>query len=170
MAQAPIPQRIAPLSWRKPAFLWTPLGLALGISWPLALFYDDIAPRRLALTGLFIVFAIALVSLGASWLIGRAPKARRVVVGHVVSAGVVTALIAPFALTQLLANVAADNASAHLTMDMALAMVPLALVLGLPIALVSGILFAWTALKPSTTGASDLLDDGVFRNDVQPFR
>lgn len=168
---APIPQRIAPLSWRKPAFLWTPLGLALGIVWPLALFYDDAAPQRLALTGLFIVFAITLVSLGARWLLGRAPKARRVVVGHVVIAGLITALIAPFALTQLLGNVAAaENSGAHFSFDMALAMVPLSLVLGLPIALVSGILFAWTALKPSAAGASDLLDDGVFRSDVQPFR
>ncbi|MBN8606015.1 MAG: hypothetical protein J0L81_03785 [Caulobacterales bacterium] len=171
MAQAPIPQRIAPLSWRKPAFLWTPLGLALGIGWPLALFYDDVAPQRLALTGLFIVFAIALVSLGASWVLGRAPKARRVVVSHVVTAGLITALISPFVLTQLLENVAsAENSGAHFTFDMAMAMMPLALVLGLPIALVSGVLFAWTALKPSATGASDLLDDGVFRGDVQPFR
>lgn len=171
MAVSPIPQRIAPLSWRKPAFLWTPLALALAIGWPLALFHADTAPQRLALTGLFIVFAIALVSLGVSWMIGRAPKARRIVVGHVVSAGVITALLSPFALTQLLANVAASaEAGGRFTLDMALAMVPLALVLGLPITLVSGIVFAWTALKPSAAGAGDLLGDGVFRSDVQPFR
>ena len=29
--RAPIPQRIAPLSWRKPAFLWTPAALAIAI-------------------------------------------------------------------------------------------------------------------------------------------
>jgi len=51
---------------------------------------------------------------------------------------------------------------------MSLAMVPLALVIGLPMALVSGIVFAWVALKRSGVGSGDLMDDDRF--DVQPFR
>jgi hypothetical protein len=48
---------------------------------------------------------------------------------------------------------------------MSLAMTPLAFVIGLPIALVSGTLFAWIALaKPR------VVEDLVGFQDVQPFR
>ncbi len=174
MAEPPsIPQRIPPLSWRRPAFVWTPAGLALGVGWPAALFYQDAAPQRLALVAGAAVFAIALLTLGASWAMGRAPRARRIVVVHVVMAGAVAALLAPFVLTELLATVAnleSAGAGEQFTLTMSLAMVPLALVLGLPIALVSGILFAWTALVRRHGAPGDVLDDGVFRNDAKPFR
>lgn len=173
MAGPPIPQRIPPLSWRRPTFLWTPIALAIAIGWPAALFYQDAAPQRIALIAGAAVFAIALITLGISWATGRAPRARRIVVLHVVVAGAIAALIAPFALTELLAAVAdmqSAGAGAQFTLTMSLAMVPLALVLGLPIALVSGIVFAWTALVRRHGAPGDVLDDGVFRNDVQPFR
>jgi hypothetical protein len=52
-----------------------------------------------------------------------------------------------------------------------LAMLPLAVVLGLPVALVSAIAFAWVALRRKPPPEPhDLLEDGVFRSDVQPFR
>ena len=79
------------------------------------------------------VFALALVSLGVSWATGRAPRARRIVVLHVVTAGALVALVAPFVLTQLLAIVADYNregAGANFTMTMSLALAPLAMVLG----------------------------------------
>ncbi len=173
MRGPPIPQRIPPLTWRRPAFLWTPIALALGIGWPAALFYQDGGPQRLALTAGAAVFAIALATLGVSWAIGRAPKARREVVVHVVLAGVIALLAAPFLLTRLLATVAEgahDGAAQSFTLGMSLAMAPLALVVGLPIALVSGILFAWTALSRPRGIAGEILDDQVFRSDVQPFR
>lgn len=169
----PVPQRIAPLSWRKPTLLWTPIALALAIGWPAALFYNDPAPQRLALVAGAAVFALALLTLGASWMTGRAPKARRIVVLHVVAAGAVVALAAPFVLIELLALVAdyeREGADESFTFAMSLAMIPLALVIGLPITLVSGIVFAWVALKGGRAGGGDLLDDGVFRDDVQPFR
>jgi hypothetical protein len=53
---------------------------------------------------------------------------------------------------------------------MAAAAAPLALVLGLPLALLSGLIFAWIALTPPTSRGGDLLEDDVFRHDVQPFR
>ena len=53
MRGQPIPQRIPPLTWRKPAFLWTPIALALAIGWPVALFYDDATPQRLLISALF---------------------------------------------------------------------------------------------------------------------
>ena len=149
MRALPIPQRIPPLSWRRPAFIWTPLALALAIGWPAALFYRDAGLQQLVLVAGASVFALALATLGASWALGRAPRARRIVVGHVVIAGALASLAAPFVLTQLLAIVADyehAGAGQRFTLPMSLALAPLALVLGLPVALASGIVFAWVAL------------------------
>lgn len=168
MRGPPIPQRISPLIWRKPAFLWTPAALALAIGWPAALFYDELGPQRLIIATLFIVFAITLITLGVSWITGRPPKTRRIVLLHVVSAGVAAALLAPFVLTQLLA-VVADNehagAAENFSLAMSFATTPLVIMLGLPVVLVSGIAFAWIALKrPPPRREED------YRHDVQPFR
>lgn len=168
MRGQPIPQRIPPLMWRKPAFLWTPVALALAIGWPAVLFYEEIGPQRLIITALFAVFAIALTSLGVSWVMGRPPKSRRIVVLHVIAAGVIAALAAPFALTWLLALVADyehQGAAEHFSLAMSLATTPLVVMLGLPVVLVSGIAFAWVALK---RGAPAREED--YRHDVQPFR
>lgn len=168
MRGQPIPQRIPPLSWRKPAFIWTPLALALAIGWPAGLFYEELGPQRLAIAALFVVFAVALVSLGVSWIAGRPPKSRRIVVLHVVAAGVIAALAAPFLLTWLLSLVAEyehEGAAEHFSLAMSLSTTPLVVMLGLPVVLVSAIAFAWIALKP---GAPAREDD--YRHDVQPFR
>jgi hypothetical protein len=173
MRGPPIPQRIPPLSWRRPSLIWTPVALAAAIGWPAALFYNDPGLQRLALVAGASVFALALVSLGASWVFGHAPRARRTVVMHVVIAGALASLAAPFVLTELLATVAnyeQSGASDNFTLAMSMAMAPLALVLGLPIALVSGILFAWIAMtRGNRFRDGDLLDDHVFRRDAQPF-
>jgi len=169
MRRPPIPQRIPPLTWRQPAFLWTPSALALAIGWPAALFYDDPGPQRFAIAALLTIFALALITLGASWAIGRAPRSRRIVVLHVVIAGVIVALAAPFVLTLALATVtdyAHTGAADHFTLAMSLATTPLVLMLGLPVILVSGIVFAWTALR-----AGAMRDEReTFRHQVQPFR
>jgi hypothetical protein len=166
MRSPPIPQRIPPLTWRKPAFLWTPLALALAIGWPAALFYDDRGPLRVAIAALLVIFALALVSLGASWALGRAPRTRRIVVLHVVTAGVIAAIAAPFVLTWLLGAVAGDGATEHFSLAMSLATTPLALMLGLPVILVSAIVFAWTALKRGAVRN----ERDTYRDDLQPFR
>jgi hypothetical protein len=169
MRSPPIPQRIPPLTWRRPAFLWTPIALAIAIGWPAALFWDDRGPLRVAIAALLIVFALALTSLGASWLLRRAPKSRRVVVLHVVTAGVIAALAAPFVLTWALATVAeyeSEGAAEHFTLAMSLATTPLVLMLGLPVVLVSGIVFAWLALKRGAM--RDEAED--YRAQIQPFR
>lgn len=165
MRGQPIPQRIPPLSWRKPAFLWTPIALALSIGWPVALFYEDAGPQRMAIAALFVVFAIALVTLGASWVMGRPPKSRRIVVLHVVTAGVLAALAAPFVLTWLLGLIAHEGAAEQFSLAMSLATTPLVVMLGLPVVLVSGIVFAWTALKRGTP-----VSEEDYRHEVQPFR
>lgn len=162
----PIPQRIPPLTWRRPSLLWTPIALALAIGWPAALFHHDSGLQRLSLIAGAAVFALALVTLGLGWALGAAPKARRIVVLHIVVAGALASLLAPFVLTQLLALVAdyeQAGAAQNFSFLMSLALAPLALVLGLPIALVSGIVFAWIALRPLPTII-------LSRDDVQPFR
>ena len=169
MRGQPIPQRIPPLTWRKPVFIWTPFALALAIGWPAGLFYNDAGPQRLMLIAGATVFAIALITLGVTWAMGRAPRSRRIVVLHVVTAGAITMLLAPVVLGQLLALVAESTERAGtLTIEMSLAMIPLAIVVGLPIMLVSGIAFAWVALARQRR--DELLNDGIFRDDVQPFR
>lgn len=169
MRGPPIPQRIPPLSWRKPAFLWTPVALAFSIGWPAALFYEAAGPQRLIISALFVVFALALVSLGLSWAMGHAPKARRIVVLHVVLAGAVAALAAPIVLTWLLATVPSHEtggAGEHVSLAMSAATTPLVVMIGLPVVLVSGIVFAWIALKRGES--TDRTQD--YRHQVQPFR
>jgi hypothetical protein len=169
MARRPIPQRFPPLQWRAPAFVWTPIALAVSIGWPAGLFYNEVVLQRLLLIAGASVFAIALATLGVGWALGQAPRARRVVVLHVVVAGAIVAFGAPFVLTELLGAVADyENAGSgqNFTFAMSLAMTPLALVLGLPIALVSGIVFAWVALKRPRVQEDQI---GI-RGDVQPFR
>ncbi|MBL8545885.1 MAG: hypothetical protein JNL81_05435 [Hyphomonadaceae bacterium] len=168
MRAPPIPQRILPLAWRKPAFLWTPIALALAIGWPAALFYEALAPQRLTIAALFAVFALALISLGASWALGRAPRSRRIVVLHVVMAGVATAIAAPFVLTWLLSTTRfeTNGEAEHVSLAMSFATTPLVVMIGLPVVLISGIVFAWTALKRDTP--PDRTED--HRHDVQPFR
>jgi hypothetical protein len=173
MRGPPVPQRIPPLAWRKPAFLWTPIALALAVGWPAALFYDDPALQRFAVVAGLAVFAVALSTLGVAWALGYAPNARRIVVAHVVTAGAIASLLAPFVLTELLATIADyehAGAGEKFTLAMSMTMTPLAIVIGLPMALVSGVLFAWTALVRKRPAGDDLLDDAVFRHDVQPFR
>lgn len=160
---APIPQRIAPLVWRRPAFVCTPFGLAVAIGWPLVLFQEDPGLQRLALAAGLATFAAALVSLSVSWLLGFVPKTRRVVVLHVLMAGALFTFAAPFALPGLLAAANHGGAREVFGIGMAMALTPLGLVLVLPIALVSGIAFAWLALTRGQLGAnSDVLGDGAF--------
>ena len=135
----------------------------------MALFYEAVGPQRLVVSALFVVFALALVTLGVSWAMGRAPKSRRIIVLHVVLAGTVAALAAPFVLTWLLATVANnenEGAAEHFSFAMSVATTPLVVMIGLPVVLVSGIVFAWTALKRGVT--ADRTED--YRHEVQPFR
>jgi hypothetical protein len=174
MVPPPIPQRIPPLTWRQPALLWTPIALAAAIGWPAVMFYNDLGLQQLVVIAGAAVFALALVTLGASWMIRRPPKTRRTVVMHVVVAGAIASLIAPFVLTQLLAAVADyshSGAAANFTLPMAVALLPLAIVLGLPVALLSAVAFTWIALKRQRPlEPHDLLNDGMLHSDVQPFR
>jgi hypothetical protein len=144
------------------------VGLALAIGWPAVLFDAEPGLQRLSLVAGAVAFAIALVSLGLSWAVGRPPRTRRTVVMHVVIAGALTALAAPYVLTQLLAAVADyehRGSGAEFSVLMSASLTPLALLLGLPISLVSGLVFAWVALAPPRRVAPQ-----ISRHDVQPFQ
>jgi|CXWL01.1.fsa_nt_gi hypothetical protein len=136
----PIPERIPPLSWRRPVLIWLPLSLALSIGWPAALLRGEAETRHLALAAGAIAFALGLVTLGAGWVAGRPPKARRIVVMHIVIGGAIAALMTPYLLPSVLGG------PRSLDFAMTLAMAPLALLVGLPAALISGLAFAWLAL------------------------
>ncbi|MFT3729438.1 MAG: hypothetical protein QM759_16560 [Terricaulis sp.] len=170
MARPPVPQRIPPLRWRTPAFVWTPIGLLIGIGWPMGLFFNDMDLQKVIVIVTTAVFAFALVTLGVSWAVGAAPKTRRAVILHVLAAGFVASLAAPYVLTRLFAAVGGyekAGAAVHVPMAMSEAMTPLALMIGLPLALISGAAFAWIAL---TRQRPDDLPDNIRTADVQPFR
>lgn len=167
MRAPPIPQRIPPLQWRKPAFLWTPLALAAAIGWPAGLFQDDGRMAGLALVFGAVIFAAALSSLGASWAFGRAPRSRRIVVAHVMGAAALVAVLAPFAMTQLLSLVAeydSEGAGSNFKLAMGFSALPLSLLLTLPVALISAFAFAFIAL---TNGKRKRRAQA--KDDVQPF-
>jgi hypothetical protein len=170
MRQAPIPQRIPPLSWRAPVSVWTPLALVIAIGAPAALFFGDGVLSRFALVAGAAIYAMAMLTLGAAWALGRPPRTRREVVVHVIVAGIVAFLIAPFILTWLLALVANyEHAGAGdaFTLGMSMAMTPLALVLGLPITLATAVLFSLIALQRPRV---ETRSKDEIKHDVQPFR
>lgn len=164
----PIPQLIPPLSWRAPAPIWTPVALALAIGWPAMMLSGDSGAARGVLIAGAATFALALVSLGASWVIGRPPCTHRSVIVHVLAAGALVALAAPFMLVGLIEVAAAsrtpDDAVLALPLSASLTMLPLTLLVGLPTALFSGGVFALVALVKTPR------DENAGRADVQPFR
>ncbi len=88
---------------------------------------------------------LALISIGAAWAMGRAPRARRNVIRHMVWSGAIVAVVAPFVLASL---IGAANPNTGLG-AYSFAMLPLAVMLGLPMALFSGVVFSMVALvKP----------------------
>jgi hypothetical protein len=162
MDAPPIPQRLAPLIWRAPIWLRTSLSLVLASAWPWALFFQDTSIQRFAFASLFASFALALAWLALSWLRERPPKARRLVVEAFVLASAVMAVAAPLFMSSLLAFDLGD----------AWPLMALMLMLGLPVALASGCIFAWGALHqpPAPDEQSQVLDDGAFKSKQQPFR
>jgi len=136
----------------------------------MALFYNDADLQRVIVVVSACVFAFALVTLGVSWGLGAAPRTRRTVILHVLGAGVLASIAAPYVLTRLLGAVAGyqrAGAAIDVPVTASAAMAPLALMMGLPLALISGALFAWIALKRPR---QDDLPDNIRSADIQPFR
>lgn len=152
MSPPPIPQFIPPLRWRAPAILWIPLALAVAIGWPMAALSGEGLLARALPLGDAIAFVLGMVTLGAGWAAGRAPRTYRAVVLHIVVAGVMVSLAAPFVLASLIKVAGAGenaDAASGLSFAAALAMAPFAVLVGLPASLLSGVTFALLALvKP----------------------
>lgn len=144
MTEPPIPVRIPSLVWRAPVFLWMPAALALSIAWPAALFPSNPDLRHLALVGGASVFALAMTGLALRWVIRGAPKARRVIVRHIVVWGAIASILAPFILAKATGSAALVG---DLSFGAIVSMLPLSLLLGLPASLVSGSIFALLALR-----------------------
>jgi hypothetical protein len=162
MDSTPIPQRIPALAWRAPSLLWTPLSLALAVGLPWGLCYLDPSLRRFELLTIIAAFVLTLTWFALSWVRGRPPKARRFVVEAVVWAAGASAVLAPLAI------------ASSLSLDLATAwpLAALMLMLGLPAALASGVVFAWLALHAPTDEhpPSSVLGDSAFQSHRQSFR
>ena len=148
---APIPKRIPPLQWRRPAFVWTPLALALALGLPALAFNEESSLADLVLVAGALVFASAFVSLGVAWAIGRPPRTRREAMLHLIVPGVIVALSAPLvfeSLVHIIATAQSDTPLPQATAlpdAVALATAPLALLLGLPIVLFAALAFSLAA-------------------------
>ena len=148
-----VPELIPPLKWRGPAIIWTPLALALAIGWPaLLLSSDGTMARGIGAAGV-LTFILGLSTLGISWARGKPPHTHRDVLIHLVVSGALVSLAAPFVMVWLIEaaaaqrNPGADEVS--LPLSASLSMIPLTLLVGLPTAFISALLFAVVALvKP----------------------
>lgn len=167
---APIPQRIPPLTWRRPFYLWTPAALLLAIGWPALLLRGQSVVFQASLaTAAFACCVVVVVLIGGA-LMKRPPRARRTVIRAMVWAGVAAAIASPFIVTSVIDEQSGVSGAV-------LAITPLALLLGLPVALFSGIVFSLVALvKPKAEMETQarvirVTDVSVpeHARDVQPF-
>ena len=148
---APVPRRIAPLAWRRPALLWTPIAIALAVGWPTYALHEQTGFAALMLGSGATGMTLSLAALGGAWALGRPPRTRKTVIRNITWTGAVIAAAAPFLLVNLLAAGAVAK-------ETPFAMAPLALILGLPISLYAGIVFSMVALVKQAPEADDYED------------
>lgn len=157
----PIPMRIPPLSWRRPFFVWTPVAIALAIGWPALMLQGQDGLFEASLVAGAVGLALTLMSLGGAWALGRPPRSRRSVIRHMLWCGGIAALATPFVLTSLLGSVAELERGAGavngLPGSTAYALQPLAMMIGLPVALFSGVVFSCVALVKQPGPQRELL-------------
>lgn len=179
---APIPKRIPPLQWRRPAFVWTPLALALALGLPALAFNEESGLADLVLVAGALVFAVGFISLGIAWAIGKPPRTLREAMLHLIVPGVIAALAAPFvfeSLVHFIATAQSDTPLPQATVlpdAAALAIAPLALLLGLPIVLFAALAFSLVAFTKAQRVETPLPERPAKReeaarraHDFQPF-
>lgn len=181
--EAPIPRRIPPLQWRKPAFLWTPLALALALGGLAFALNDEGGLGTAVVVAGALVFAAAFLGWGFAWALNKPPRTRRVAVSYLLIPGVIVSLAAPFVFESLAHVIAAAESGASIAPqtalpdNAALATVPLALLVGLPMVLISGLVFAFVAFAKQPRIEKALPEPRVKReeadarraHDFQPF-
>ncbi|HVZ99393.1 MAG TPA: hypothetical protein VG841_03655 [Caulobacterales bacterium] len=120
------------------------MAIVLALGWPALAFRDQHGMLQLALSAGALGMAVSVLALGGAWALRRPPRTRTTVIRNMAWTGAVVAAAAPFILVNLMNAHAAGLAGAA-----PLAMAPLALILGLPMSLFAGTVFAWVALvKP----------------------
>ncbi len=162
-----VPELIPPLKWRGPAIIWTPLALALAIGWPaLLLSSDGTMARGVGAAGV-LTFVLGLATLGVAWARGKPPYTHRDVIVHLVVAGALVSLAAPFAMVWLIEAAAAQRnpgaEEVQLPMSASFSMIPLTLLVGLPTTFISAFIFAIVALvKPPRAKPAQASDRELF--------
>jgi multisubunit Na+/H+ antiporter MnhG subunit len=133
--------------------LWTPVALALAVGWPALLLSSDATMARgIGVAGV-LTFILGLSTLGLAWARGKPPRSHRDVLLHLVIAGALVSLTAPFAMVWLIEAAAAQRnpgaEDVRLPLSASLSMIPLTVLVGLPTAFISALIFAVVALvKP----------------------
>lgn len=162
-----VPELIPPLRWRGPAILWTPLALVLAVGWPALLLGSDTTMARGVGAAGVLTFILGLSTLGFAWARGKPPRSHRDVLLHLVIAGALVSVTAPFAMVWLIEAAAAQrNPGAEevsLPLSASLSMIPLTLLVGLPTAFISALVFAMVALvKPPRNAPSQASERELF--------
>ena len=147
--------RLPPLVWRKPGFFWGPLAFIIGLGAPAAALSAEGGFAIMAIVTVGAGMLSSLLSLAIAAASGRQPRSRREVMIHVLWLGALSALTAPIVFLML---VNAIDHGAGLSAGLGLALWPLALSIGLPLALFGGLTLAYVAFTPDRTSAKDILN------------
>ena len=147
--------RAPPLTWRKPAFVWLPVALILGVGWPYLLLRNEGGVALMAALGAGCVGIASAAALLIAQRTGVPPRTRRIALTPFLSFGLIAAFVLPLLFAILLAILnAVERAHADVTLkhaglgvDMVLALWPLGVMIGLPYALFVGLCVVLVAMK-----------------------
>ncbi|MGE3143072.1 MAG: hypothetical protein AB7L65_07095 [Hyphomonadaceae bacterium] len=145
--------RVPPLTWRKPGYFWGPLAFALGLGAPALVLSAEGGFAQMAIVTAGVGMLTSLLSLAVAAAMGRQPRSRREVLGHVLWLGALSALTAPIAF-QILVN-ALTPGGAGLSLLLPFALWPLALMIGLPLSLFGGLVLGYVAFTPAPSPEED---------------
>jgi hypothetical protein len=145
------PPREPLLVWRKPAPLWAIAALALALGPPALVLVGEGGMAQMTLIASALGLLAALSALAFAGALGTALRTRRDIVSFVVRFGLATALITPIAFQLLLhamEGIEGASGPVGLPFFLPLALWPLAVMVGLPIALLGGLALAFVAFEP----------------------
>jgi hypothetical protein len=131
------------------------------VGWPAIGFWTEPGLMRALIISGAGALVLALITLGIAYGFGIPPRTRRAALLHVLAAGALAAMAAPFladALLDYVANSERNLIGAGLGPGAPMALLPLSLMLGVPTALFAGIAFALVAfIKPRTPTWSEAM-------------
>ncbi len=130
--------RFPALTWREPVWLWLPLAYVLAAGWPFVALEGGGGMALALAIGVAITAALALVTSIGFREGARPLRARRDIVMLFLIYGAVSAVFAP----TIVGYVSGAIGTAGFTASMASSLWPLALIVGLPVALFAGLAFS----------------------------